>query len=113
MNSEKRQQSVSPETRPSTFSVWTDEGGNPQFPTGKQAAISSECFVWIDSSKSPEVGQWVLLSTQNRMTFDRIIHGKRGLSLEKNPLWSLSDPEMIVLGVVIAGLEWIGIAAED
>ena len=113
MNSEKRLQSVSPETRSSTFSVWTDEGGSPQFPNEKQSAISSDYFVWIDSSKSAEVGQWVLLSTQNRMTFDRVIYGKRGLSLEKNPLWSLSDPDIYVLGVVISGFEWIDIAEGD
>lgn len=88
------------------------KGETRNFPP-RSSAISSDYFVWIDPSKSTEVGQWVLLSTQNRMTFDRIIHGKRGLSLEKNPLWSLSDPDIYVLGVVIAGLEWIDIAEGD
>jgi hypothetical protein len=110
MNSEKKQQSVFPETRPSTFSVWTDEGGRPQFPSNEQSGISPDCFVWVDSSKSAEKGDLVLLSHKNMMTFDKVIHEGGRICLEKNPDWSLSSSEILILGVVVSGEEWITIS---
>ncbi len=110
MNSEKRQQYVSPKTRPSTFSVWTDEGGHPQFPSDEQSGISPEYFVWVDSSKSAEEGEFVLLSHKNRLIFDKVINERGNSSLEKNPGWCLSNPELLILGVVVSGAEWISIS---
>lgn len=100
--------------KPSTlFAVWAEEGGEPQFPDGATPPLSPECFIWIDPSLSPEENRYVLVSVDEKMSFDRLIRRDGNLCLENHVFKGVSDPSMLILGVVVSGIEWFALPEEE
>ena len=95
--------------RSSLFRVWTDEAGNPFFPDGSTPSLPPDCFVWMDASRQPREGEYALVSLENKVVFDRLIRKNGRLLWEKNADRNGSAQDPLVLGVVVAGLEWLAV----
>lgn len=104
---------VRPKNPPALFSVWSDEGGEPRFPDPSTPVLSPECFVWIDSSRRPEAGDYVLVSKEDRMFFDRVVQKNARLSLKNHLSERISDPSVLILGVVVSGIEWFALPEDE
>lgn len=91
------------------FSVWTDEAGKPQFPDETTPDLSDEYFTWIDPSRTPEEGQYVLVSWEEKMFFDHMVQRDGELTLENHTFERASNSSVLILGVVVSGIEWFAI----
>jgi hypothetical protein len=88
--------------KPSTlFAVWAEEGGEPQFPDGATPPLP------------PEENQYVLVSVDERMSFDRLVRRDGNLCLENHISKGVSDPSILILGVVVSGIEWFALPEEE
>lgn len=104
---------VAGNVRGSLFNVWTDEAGNPCFPDSSTPALPPDCFVWVDPDRQPREGEYALLSMENKVVFDRLVRKDCQLSWERTASLPGSLPEVMVLGVVISGIEWLAIPEES
>ncbi len=92
-----------------TFCVFTDEEGRPCFPDQQTPAFSDDCFVTLSRVAAPSDGDFVLVSTGEGLTFDRIRGNGNHAFLERTGELLFKDNPPLILGVVLSGAWWFAI----
>jgi hypothetical protein len=113
MKPKGQNQPVRPQNQTALFSVWADEGGEPKFPDASTPVLSSNCFIWVDPARRPDAGDYVLVSEEGRMFFDRLIQKNGCLSLKNHLSGRIFDSSLLILGVVVSGIEWFAIPEDE
>ena len=96
-----------------TFLVWTDESGHPRFPDKSTPDLPPEFFIHINPSLRPREGQYVLVSREQEMFFDRQVRKNEILTFEKQCPERDSDLSALILGVVVSGIEWFAVPEDE